>query len=1334
MNQLPPPDPLDLTGNLAENFRRFKQSFEIYLVASGLSDKDDKVKANVLLHVIGQECRDIYNGFDWQGNENKEKDEDILKKFEEYCNPRKNVTFERHVFNMRNQKPGESFDSFYSDLRIKSKTCEFGTLCDSLIKDRIVCGVLSEQIRGRLLRDGDLDLKKAIDICRASEASEAQAKSLQEATESRKEEVCYVKQGRPNSEQKKYQKSQYRGRNPNSTFSKDAQNSKRCFYCGKEPHDRKICPARNSTCRSCSTNGHWAVVCRKKSGPSVGSVEADNDIQEAYSDNFLGSVQQEPKDLFLGSVASEDFLNSVEAIVKKDWHVTLLVGNTRIKFKVDTGADVTVISDTLYQSQFSKDLLKQSKRTLRGPDQTSLDVLGYFKAEMKHKGKSLYEDIYVIRNLGVSLLSRHASEGLNIVCFLGEIKEEFALQEDFPRLFSGLGKVKGEYHIKLMEGAQPYSVTTPRRIPLPLMPKVKEELKRLQNLGVIMPVDDPTDWCAPVVVIPKSNGQVRLCVDLTKLNQVVRRERHILPSVEQTLGQMAGAKIFSKLDANSGFHQIPLDKQSTLLTTFITPFGRFCYNRLPFGISSAPEYYQRMMSQVLDGLPGVACLMDDVIIFGTTLEEHDLRLKSTLQRLQTAGITLNTSKCEFRKSQIKFLGQVVGVNGIQPDPNMISAIKDLPEPQNISDICRFLGMVNQLAKFTPNLSEVTKPLRELLSSKNHWIWGSDQTSAFEATKSLLSENPVLSFYDAKLETRVSADASSYGLGVVLCQKHGDGWHPVAFASRSLTVTEQRYAQLEKEALASTWACEKFADYLIGKYFTIETDHKPLISLLGSKALDEMPPRIQRFRMRLMRFQYGISHVPGKELHTADILSRVPIGKPMISDKELVEECDSYVTVVLDSLPVTEARLENIKLHQMHDDVCSEIKKYCEGTWPETHELKGLAKLYFPFRAELSVEDGILLFTSRIVIPQSLRPEILEKIHEGHQGMNKCKERARQSVWWPGIGKQISEFVMSCKICCQNSINHPEPLKPTEMPCRPWQRLGTDLFVFNKQSYLLVVDYYSRYIEIAKLFKTTSLGGIQHMKSIFGRHGIPEILISDNGPQYSADEFASFVREYGITHLTSSPGHSSGNGLAERSVKTVKALLHGSKDPYIALLNYRATPLANGYSPSELLMNRKLRTKLPVMPITLHSTVPNPNDLKEYETQYRAKQKSNFDKRHAAKPLPLLREGDEVYVPDREEFGVVEKQVHDRSYEVSTPSGSFRRNSTQMNRYKQPDKSILAQPTEVQNTEELVQKQEASVKLPKPLVTHTETHSQATSSSQIITRSGRISKPNPKYTD
>lgn len=571
-------------------------------------------------------------------------------------------------------------------------------------------------------------------------------------------------------------------------------------------------------------------------------------------------------------------------------------------------------------------------------------------------------------------------------------------------------------------------------------------------------------------------------------------------------------------------------------------------------------------------------------------------------------------------------------------------------------------MANHLSKFSPNLADTTKPLRDLLNKSSQWTWEEPQRAAFEAVKDALTTTPVLALYDVNRETIVSADASSYGLGAVLLQRQPDGClKPIAYISRSLTPTEQRYAQLEKEALAFTWACERFSDYLLGLEFHIHTDHKPLVPLFSSKNLEELPIRVQRFRLRMMRFRFTISHVPGKDLAVADALSRAPSSDPRDADLLLQREAAAFVDVVIKSIPATVERLSEIRQHQTMDRSCQQLAEYCTWGWPDKRRIPVEIRPYHPVASELSVVQGLLMRGNRIVIPSSLRLDILEKLHTGHQGITKCRERARQSVWWPGLSKQLEDLVKGCSECCKAQVQRAEPLLPSKFPELPWQKVGTDLFEWEKSMYLLVVDYFSRYIEIALLKQTTAEEIISHTKSIFARHGIPQIVISDNGPQFSSEAFVQFSANYGFLHRTSSPYHPQGNGEAERAVQTIKSLLKKGGDPYLALMAYRATPIRSGYSPSELLMGRKLRTNVPIAPQQLRPKLPDFETLTDRETHLKAKQKENFDKHHGARELPDLSPGDEVWLPEKEVAARVQEEVAPRSYTVETPDGSYRRN-------------------------------------------------------------------------
>jgi len=552
--------------------------------------------------------------------------------------------------------------------------------------------------------------------------------------------------------------------------------------------------------------------------------------------------------------------------------------------------------------------------------------------------------------------------------------------------------------------------------------------------------------------------------------------------------------------------------------------------------------------------------------------------------------------------------------------------------------------------------------------------------SFSELKSLVTSLPVLVHYDINRETVVSADASSYGIGSVLLQKVEGQLHPVAFASRSLTPTEQRYAQIEKESLALTWACEKFRDYLIGTRFIIQTDHKPLLSLFGNKNLSDLSPRIQRFRMRMMWYMYDVVYVPGKLLSTADFLSRAPTCTISLIEEQFVSIVETHVNLVVNSLPATEDGLQNIRYDLLADPICSKVIEFCQRGWPSNKNLDFSLQPYKKVSDDLCYHQGLLMKGSRLVIPSSLQKSILERIHEGHQGIVKCRERAKTSIWWPGVSRDVETFVNNCSKCAAFRPNHTEPLIPSQLPERPWQNVGTDLFFYNNSNYLLVVDYFSRWIEIAKLNGTTSDDVISHLKSIFARNGIPEVLRSDCGPQFCSRLFSTFAETYGFQQVFSSPRFPKSNGEAERAVQTIKNLLKKSHDPYLALLSYRSTPLQNGYSPAELFMGRKLRTTVPILPNNL---VPNWDFLDNFrktENELKLKQKVCHDKRHRVFDLPTLSPHDYVYVNDdynnRRKGIIVKSNNAPRSYVVKTDTNVITRNRKHLTAIPSPQSDIV----------------------------------------------------------
>ena len=465
---------------------------------------------------------------------------------------------------------------------------------------------------------------------------------------------------------------------------------------------------------------------------------------------------------------------------------------------------------------------------------------------------------------------------------------------------------------------------------------------------------------------------------------------------------------------------------------------------------------------------------------------------------------------------------------------------------------------------------------------------------------------------------------NFGLGAVLKQRQPSGeLSPVAYASRSMTDTDRRYVQIEKEALATTWALERWSDLLIGMKFKVETDHKPLVPLFTTKLIDELPVRIQRFRLRLMRYDFGVEHVPGNELYTADTLSRCPVEQEKsgeaTTEEELRAEADCYVNAVLITLPASDKRLDEIRNELKTDDTLRLVMHYVRHGWPEPKsKLYGPVNKYWNERGNLSIHEGLLMRGRQLLIPPNLRSDVLRYFHDGHQGVTKTRQNAASSVWWPGISREIEKLVRNCAMCEKYRRERIEPMRGKEFPERPWSRVAADLFQYETKHYLLIVDYYSRDIEIYTVTRNvTTADTVAKMRNAFSRHVIPDVLIPDNGPMFSSAEFRRFAASWALEHITSSPLYPQSNGESERAVKKCD-------DEYLALLTYRNTSLHNGYSPSQLSMGRKLKTRVPCHPDELRPCPPDQNLLRKKEAEYRRNKQADYNRRHR------VMEGEEIH--------------------------------------------------------------------------------------------------------
>ena len=575
-----------------------------------------------------------------------------------------------------------------------------------------------------------------------------------------------------------------------------------------------------------------------------------------------------------------------------------------------------------------------------------------------------------------------------------------------------------------------------------------------------------------------------------------------------------------------------------------------------------------------------------MIITGGTDEEHLENLEKVFKQLQEAGLKAKREKCEFFKDKVKFCGHEIDREGLHKTQEKIEAVVNAPRPENVSQVRSFLGLVNYYNRFLPNAATVLNPLYRLLEKDRKWKWTEQCERAFKEAKRLITSDQVLTHYNPSLPVKLACDASPTGIGAVLSHVMPDGAErPVAFASRSLTQTERKYAQIDKEALSIVWGVKKFHVYLYGRHFTLITDHKPLTAIFHpEKGVPAMTAaRLQRYALFLAGFEYDIEYKNTKEHCNADGLSRLPLQQHERGEMD-VDASEVFHATLFDPLPVTS---ESVARETRRDPLLSRVYESIVNGWSQRMEGD---KPFYEKRSELTVHQGCIIWGMRVVIPGKLQARVLEELHDSHLGIVKMKALARSYVWWPNITQHIEEVAKTCTGCQQNQhMPSKAPIHPWEWATAPWQRIHIDYAgPFKNQMFLVVVDAHSKWPEVIPMKSTTSSKTIEVLRTLFARFGIPEQMVSDNGPQFVSDEFQAFTRANGIRHITSAPYHPATNGLAERSVQTFKQALRsmeGSSAPVTEklakfLIAYRNTPHSTtGESPAQILMGRPLRTRL-----------------------------------------------------------------------------------------------------------------------------------------------------------
>ncbi|XP_054284286.1 uncharacterized protein K02A2.6-like [Macrosteles quadrilineatus] len=780
--------------------------------------------------------------------------------------------------------------------------------------------------------------------------------------------------------------------------------------------------------------------------------------------------------------------------------------------------------------------------------------------------------------------------GKTVLNFVKPSVEE--LKKQYAGVFdAAFGEIKNvEVELVLKENTTPV-FCKPHNVPFSLRPAVDKELDNLVRNDVIYPVTK-TDWATPIVVVPKADKSVRICGNFKiTLNQCIRTDHYPLPNPDEIFAQIGDAKYFCKLDLASAYNQVKIKESSQALLTINTLRGLFRYKRLPYGISSAGSIFQSVMDKIMSGIQNAYCYLDDILLISHSPEEMVVLVHKVLTRLSEYGVKINETKSKFFQKSIVFLGHLLDGTGIHPSPELSRAIVEAPRPNDVTQLRSYLGLLNYYGKFLPNLSTLLYPLHQLLNNGVQWKWNDKCEEAFEKSRKLLLQNNVLMPFDPKLDILVTCDSSQYGVGAVMAHVLPDGSErPIAFASRTLSQSERKYAQIEREALAIVFAVKRFHVFLYGRKFRLVTDHKALIFILGpNKSIPTLSAaRVQRWALILAAYQYELIYRKGSEISNADALSRLPCNY----DQKEPEEINFFSTSY--SLPITH---KEIGLASKFDPILSKAMDYTLHGWPNhvSEELQ-------PFTDkthQLSVELNCLLWGTRVVIPPTHRKEILNLLHSEHPGESRMKSLARSYVWWPGMDKDIQRYVAECNVCQSTRKSVPVvPLQPWTWPSQNWQRLHLDFANFEGKDFLILVDSRTKWVELFYMSsKTTSLKTIERLRTCFAAYGLPQTIVTDGGPQFTSSEFKEFLTTNGIHHVLTPPYHPASNGLAERMVQTVKEtflkqLLHDQKNqPNRSiqhkidnfLFTYRNTPHSiTGCTPSEMFLKMKPRTPLSLL--------------------------------------------------------------------------------------------------------------------------------------------------------
>ena len=1155
-------------------FSEYKERLNYYFVANSVED-DEKKKA-IFLTLIGSVqfrlLKDLCAPVDISA-----------KNFVELCTilqnhhqPKPPKFLQRTKFESRVRQPGESIQQYIAILRNLSQFCEFGNTLEERLCERFVRGINNERIQRRLLSETNLNLHNAIEIAVAITQSAEGAREL---------ETCSI-----NVVQKNIKK-----HSVNNNFTRNNQ-SRKCHKCLGD-HQHKSCPYKDYKCHGCGMKGHLKKACKNK---QQSRQHNRNKIFQVEGDNVDSEFQN--YDLFtIYSGGNPAICNKISANSGNPAIRNLNVNKVPIDFQIDTGAACSVMNHNDFTNNFKDLRLEDSTASLKTYSGQNIEVVGSTEVLVEYSGSIFKLPLIVTKGSAPPLLGRNWLREINpqweeVLVVSSENVTINNILHKYESVFNNNAGCLKDHKVKLhVNPNHSPKYMKSRQPPFALREQIQAELNRLEASGIIEKVQF-SDWATPIVPIPKKDGSLRICGDYkVTVNKVINQDEYPIPRLEDLTSKLAGGVKFTSIDFSHAYTQLQLESDSKNFTTINTHCGLFRYLRLPFGISSCPQIFQRTIEHLFKDIPFCAIYFDNMIVSGIDDKDHYKNLNDVFQIISEKGLTVKKEKCEFFKNEVKFLGHILSAQGLKPLPERIEAVKNAPEPKSTEEVKAYVGLLNYYGKYIHNLSHELAPLYDLLKKGNRFVWGKVEKEAFEKSKTFLTSDSLLVHFNPNEQIVLTCDASPRGIAAILSHKFSDGTEkPVAFVSRSLNKAERNYSQLDREALSLVFGVTKFHKFIYGIPFTLVTDHKPLLGLFGEhKSIPEMASsRLIRWAVTLSGYSYRLVHRPGRD-NNADALSRLPLSD---CPRDVPIPCDvSYVFNILNDTPVTAALVAE---ETLADNVLVKALNFTKSGWPEKVYDENL-KPFFSRKNELSVDQNCLLWGTRVVIPKSLQKQVLNIIHEEHTGIVKMKGIARGVVWWHGIDADIEKIVKSCFECQQNR-NAPAsaPLYSWSWPDKPWSRIHLDYAgPFMGNMFLIVVDAHSKWIDVKVMSNITSQNTIFQLKEIFATHGLPDVVVTDNGTSFCSSDFEAFLKHNGVQHIKSAPYHPATNGLAERAVQTFKQNLKCMQKGTIHekvlrfLTKYRVTPQSStGVSPAELLLGRKLKTKLDLVHPYVHSNV------------------------------------------------------------------------------------------------------------------------------------------------